>query len=100
MEGSLTIFAEKGSWKIGGEYLNVLEYQQSDAYIIKDLPAGNTANHYGAYTGSMSNHDKVYENVLEVLLHNKPVTTSAYDGFKTVDIIEKIYASATMLNNQ
>ena len=28
MEGSLTIIAEKGTIKIGGQYLNELEYQE------------------------------------------------------------------------
>src|SRR5689334_19315293 len=35
MEGSLTIFAEKGTIKIGGQYLNELEYQQIEGYKIE-----------------------------------------------------------------
>jgi len=66
MEGSLTIFAEKGTVKIGGQYLNELEYQCIENFEIKDLPLGNGPNNYGTYTGSMSNHDKVYENVAAV----------------------------------
>ena len=74
MEGSLTIFAEKGTIKIGGEYLNELEYQcVDDGLQISNLPAGNHANNYGTYTGSMSNHDKVYENLNDVLLHGGDV---------------------------
>ena len=94
MEGSLTIFGEKGTVKIGGEYLNKLEYQQINHFEIKDLPAGNPANDYGSYRGSMSNHDKVYENLLDVLLHNAPMSMSAFEGMKTVEIIEKIYRSS------
>jgi hypothetical protein len=41
MEGSLTIFGEKGTVKIGGQYLNELEYQQIDDHVISNLPAGN-----------------------------------------------------------
>ena len=41
MEGSLTIFAEKGTVKIGGQYLNELEYQNIDGYRIENLPEGN-----------------------------------------------------------
>ncbi len=94
MEGSLTIFAEKGTVKIGGQYLNELEYQSIEGYEIKDLPMGNGANNYGTYTGSMSNHDKVYENVVDVLQKGGTITTSAHEGMKTVEIIEKIYRSA------
>lgn len=94
MEGSLTIFAEKGTVKIGGQYLNELEYQLIENYKIEDLPKGNAANDYGAYTGSMSNHDKVYQNLVDVLLHNGSAYANAYDGLKTVEIIEKIYNEA------
>jgi len=94
MEGSLTIFGDKGTIKIGGQYLNELEYQQIQDYRIENLPEGNKANNYGNYTGSMSNHDKVYDNLIEVLTHNAPITTSSYEGMKTVEIIEKIYKAA------
>ena len=94
MEGSLTIFGEKGTVKIGGQYLNVLEYQHIEGTEIKDLPAGNKANDYGHYQGSMSNHDKVYENLVEVLQHNAPISANSFEGFKTVEIIEKIYQAA------
>jgi len=82
MEGSLTIFGDKGTIKIGGQYLNELEYQQIQDYRIENLPEGNKANNYGNYTGSMSNHDKVYDNLIEVLTHNAPITTSSYEGMK------------------
>lgn len=98
MEGSLTIFAEKGTVKIGGEYLNELEYQNIHGFTFKDIPAGNKANNYGTYVGSMSNHNKVYENLIEVLLHNGSISASAYDAMKTVEIIEKIYQSAQQLS--
>ncbi len=98
MEGSLTIFAEKGTVKIGGQYLNELEYQNIEGFEFKDLPKGNTANNYGQYQGSMSNHDKVYENVIEVLTNNGIISTNSFEGLKTVEIIDKIYTSANTLN--
>ena len=94
MEGSLTIFAENGTVKIGGQYLNELEYQSIEGYEIKDLPKGNTANNYGTYTGSMSNHDKVYQNVIDVLQNGAAMTTNSFDALKTVEIIHKIYSSS------
>jgi UDP-N-acetyl-2-amino-2-deoxyglucuronate dehydrogenase len=94
MEGSLTIFGERGTVKIGGQYLNELEYQSIEGYEIKDLPTGSTANHYGTYQGSMSNHDKVYQNVVNVLEGNDIISTSGFEGLKTVEIIDKIYRAA------
>lgn len=93
MEGSLTIFGEKGTVKIGGQYLNELEYQSIQDYQITNLPKGNTANNYGTYVGSMSNHDKVYQNVIDVLQAGATMTTSAFEAKKTVEIILKIYDS-------
>ncbi|NDK56310.1 Gfo/Idh/MocA family protein [Pontibacter fetidus] len=97
MEGSLTIFGEKGTVKIGGQYLNELEYQQIENYEIKDLPAGNPPNSYGQYFGSMSNHDKVYANVVDVLSNGGIIATNGFEGLKTVEIIDKIYTQAINL---
>lgn len=94
MEGSLTIFGEKGTVKIGGQYINELEYQKIENYEIKDLPPGNPPNNYGKYFGSMSNHDKVYKNVVEVLNNQGVIATNGFEGLKTVEIIDKIYTAA------
>jgi UDP-N-acetyl-2-amino-2-deoxyglucuronate dehydrogenase len=94
MEGSLTIFGEHGTVKIGGQYLNELEYQNIKDYRIENLPEGNKPNNYGNYQGSMSNHDKVYENLVQVLSNKASITTSAFEGLKTVEIIDKIYSKA------
>jgi predicted dehydrogenase len=92
MEGSLTIFGEKGTVKIGGQYLNELEYQSIEGFEIKDLPVGNTANNYGNYKGSMSNHDRIYMNLIDVMQNGASISASAFEGLKTVEIIDKIYS--------
>jgi predicted dehydrogenase len=91
MEGSITLFGSKGTVKVGGQYLNTLEYQSFEDYEISSVEEARPANDYGFYQGSMSNHDKVYENVIDVLQNNGAVATSGEDGLKTVEIIEKIY---------
>jgi UDP-N-acetyl-2-amino-2-deoxyglucuronate dehydrogenase len=94
MEGSLTIFGEDGTIKIGGQYLNELEYQNINGFKISDLPPGNPPNSYGQYTGSMSNHNMVYQNVIDVLRNNGMIGTNGFEGLKTVEIIDKIYSAA------
>lgn len=94
LEGSLTIFGEKGTVKIGGQYLNELEYQNIKDFKISDLPEGNPPNNYGQYVGSMSNHDKVYENVIDVLINKGTIGTNGFEGLKTVEIIDKIYSAS------
>jgi predicted dehydrogenase len=98
MEGSLTIFGEKGTVKIGGQYLNELEYQNIKDFKIENLPEGNKPNNYGNYVGSMSNHDKIYENVIDVLQNGATISTNSFEGLKTVEIIDKIYSSVNNIS--
>lgn len=94
MEGSITVFAENATIKIGGQYLNTIEYQRTNGFDIPELPDQNPANDYGYYQGSMSNHDQVIRNVVEALNGRSPIMTSAADGMKVVEIIERMYAAA------
>jgi UDP-N-acetyl-2-amino-2-deoxyglucuronate dehydrogenase len=91
MEGSFTVFAEKGTVKVGGQYLNELEYFNVEGIEKPKLPMGNPANGYGFYQGSMSNHDKVYENLVLALQNNAHPFANGEEGLKTVEIIEMIY---------
>lgn len=91
MEGSISIFGEKGTVKIGGQYLNELDYQNIEDYRIENLPEGRPPNNYGEYKGSMSNHELVYNNVVEVLTNHGVIATNGFEGLKTVEIIDKIY---------
>jgi predicted dehydrogenase len=91
MEGSITMFGEKGTVKIGGQYLNELEYQDISDYSIEGLKQSAGANDYGDYQGSMSNHDKVYENLVDVFYGDEEAATVGYEGLKTVEIIECIH---------
>lgn len=96
MEGSFTIFGEKGTIKIGGQYLNTLEYQNIEGREININEAGNLANDYGYYQGSMSNHDKVYDHLINALNGIDSEFASAFDGMKSVEIIEMIYKNAAL----
>jgi hypothetical protein len=97
MEGSITIFAEKGTVKIGGQYLNTIEYQQLATAALPHINITAKANDYGLYQGSMSNHDKVIQNVVDVLHHNHAVMTSAEEGRDVVRIIESMYNQAEII---
>ena len=94
MEGSITLFGKKGTVKVGGQYLNVLEYQSIEGHEIAHLAECRPANEYGFYQGSMSNHDKIFENVVDVLNGKAAIATTADEGMKTVELVERIYRSA------
>ena len=92
LESSMTIIGSKGSVKIGGQYMNEVEYCHIDGYRMPELAAANPANDYGHYKGSAANHVYVIENVVDVLKGRKSISTNALEGLKVVEIIEKIYA--------
>jgi UDP-N-acetyl-2-amino-2-deoxyglucuronate dehydrogenase len=90
-ESSLTIIGKKGTVKIGGQYMNKIEYCNIQDYQMLELPEAGPPNDYGTYTGSAANHHYVIQNVVDVLKGNKKVTTNALEGLKVVEIIERIY---------
>lgn len=92
LESSMTIISENGSLKIGGQYMNEVEYCHIKDYEMPVLSQTNPGNDYGAYKGSAANHHYVIENVVDVLKGRAPVTTNALEGLKVVDIIERIYS--------
>ena len=92
-ESSMTIVAEKGTVKIGGQYMNEVEYCEIEGYTMPELPASNPANDYGHYKGSAANHVYIIENVVDTLNGNSNISTNALEGLKVVDIIERIYQS-------
>jgi UDP-N-acetyl-2-amino-2-deoxyglucuronate dehydrogenase len=94
MEGSVTIIAEKATVKIGGQYLNQLEYLKWNKKSIPVLTKGNSANQYVNYEGSMSNHELVYKDLIAILNGSRKKYVSGEDGIKSVEIIEKIYRAA------
>jgi len=98
MEGSLTLFGEKGTVKIGGQYLNELEYFSVEGESRPLLPESRPANQYGFYEGSMSNHDKVYEHLIKALTDPSHVFINSEETLKTIEIIEKIYDSSPLLS--
>ncbi|MFN0202212.1 MAG: Gfo/Idh/MocA family protein [Bacteroidia bacterium] len=91
MESSLTIVGEKGSIKVGGQYMNEVEYCHIQDYTMPELPPSNPANDYGHYKGSAANHHHIFENVIDVLKGRNSITTNALEGLKVVEIIERIY---------
>ena len=95
LESSLTIIGEKGSVKVGGQYMDKVEYCDIKDYQMEELPPSNPPNDYGDYKGSAANHQFIFENVLDTLSGKSSVTTNALEGLKVVEIIERIYSYRT-----
>ena len=90
-ESSMTIIAEHGTVKVGGQYMNEVLYCHIDGYTMPELPEGAPPNDYGHYKGSAANHHFVIENVVDTLKERSTATTNALEGLKVVEIIERIY---------
>ncbi|MFI5148908.1 MAG: Gfo/Idh/MocA family protein [Bacteroidia bacterium] len=92
LESSLTIVGSRGSVKVGGQYMDKVEYCHIKDYQMPELAPTNPANDYGAYKGSANNHGYVIKNVTDTLKGRTTITTNALEGMKVVDIIERIYS--------
>ncbi|TAH06408.1 MAG: hypothetical protein EAZ13_09665 [Sphingobacteriia bacterium] len=92
-EGSITVLGEKGVVKIGGEYLNKVEYADIEGYEMKVKTPSAPSNHYGEYQGSMSNHGEVYKSMVDCLKKGKPYYTSPQEARATIALIKKIILS-------
>jgi UDP-N-acetyl-2-amino-2-deoxyglucuronate dehydrogenase len=92
LESSLTVIGSKGSVKIGGQYMDKVEYCHIKDYTMPELAATNPANDYGTYKGSANNHGYIIDNVIDTLKGRNTITTNALEGLKIVDIIERIYS--------
>ncbi|MBD2715021.1 Gfo/Idh/MocA family oxidoreductase [Hymenobacter sp. BT646] len=91
LESSLTVVAERGSLRLGGQYMDKVEYCHLQDYQLPTLPPTNPANDYGPYQGSAANHVQVIENVVDTIQKRGFATTNALEGMKVVEIIERIY---------
>jgi len=92
LESSITIVGSKGSVKVGGQYMEKVEYCHIKDYKLPELAPTNPANDYGPYKGSANNHHYIYENVIDTLKGASTITTNAMEGLKVIEIIERVYS--------
>jgi len=94
MESSITVMGSKGTLKVGGQYMNEVEYCHIDDYEMPKLAETNPPNDYGPFKGSAANHHYVIENVVNTLTGKGQIMTNALEGMKVVDMIERIYEAS------
>lgn len=96
-EGSITVIGENGTIKIGGQYLNKIEFWDVQSYPFpEDVQFVDKPNSYGKYQGTSSNHDKVIHDVVAALLRERHNVVEGDEGMRTIRAIEKIYQSVTL----
>ncbi len=94
-EGSFTIIGENGTIKIGGQYLNKIDFWDVQSMPLpEDIAFVDKPNAYGGkYQGTSSNHDKVINEVVADLLFERHNTVEGDEGIKTIRAIEMIYGT-------
>jgi predicted dehydrogenase len=93
-EGSMTIVGEKGTIRIGGSYLNIIDFWDIQSYPLPhDIDFIDKPNNYTKYKGTSSNHDKVIADVVSDLLDGTKKVAGWEDGHKVVEAIRMIYRS-------
>ncbi|SFI08814.1 Gfo/Idh/MocA family protein [Halpernia frigidisoli] len=92
LESSLTIIAENGSVKIGGQYMNDVEKCIIKDYQMPNLAETNKPNDYGNFKGSAQNHQYLYENIVKVMRFNEKLEITPYESIQVIKMIENIYS--------
>lgn len=91
-EGSITIIAEYGTIKIGGAYLNKIEFWDVKSFPLpENIAYVDLPNNYGKYQGSSSNHHHVFAEIIKNLSGEKSSIVEGWEGTKSIKAIEKIY---------
>jgi predicted dehydrogenase len=90
-ESSITIIAENGTVKLGGQYMNDVVYCDIKNYEMPTLTPSSPPNDYGQYKGSAANHHFVIDEVVRNMRYNSPCITTPEDGRAVVEIIENIH---------
>lgn len=88
LESSITVIAENGSLRIGGQYMERIQYCHIKDYDNSSIEAINAASAHAA-----NNHAHTIQNVIDVIRSSSAITTNALEGLKVVDMIERIYAA-------
>jgi predicted dehydrogenase len=91
MESTITIIGDKGTVKIGGQYMDKIEYFHVENMEKPDLAQSNPPNSYGNYQGSAANHSFVIVNIVRELNGEKSTIAYAEDAAASVEIIEHVY---------
>jgi len=93
MESSLTVIGSKGSIRIGGQYMNQLDYCHIADYQAPEMAPTNPPNQYPGFEGSAGNHASVWQEILAYFRGENAALATGAEGLAVVELIEQMYAS-------
>jgi UDP-N-acetyl-2-amino-2-deoxyglucuronate dehydrogenase len=95
-EGNMMVLGTNGTIKVGGPYLNKMEF-----WNVKDVPKPDIEEEVplipdenGNYKKSKSRHEDVIENVVSVLYDGGNIKTTSLAGRRSVEVMQGTYISA------
>ena len=100
IEGSISILAKNGSIKIGGKYLNKIEYCHIEGVNVKPeaFTEQTPANNYGSFQGTAANHQKVFNNLIDYKNGLSNLYYNADEASETIKMIEDAYKIMNIQN--
>jgi UDP-N-acetyl-2-amino-2-deoxyglucuronate dehydrogenase len=91
-EGSITIIAGHGTMKIGGAYLNKIEFWDVKSFPLpENIAYVDLPNNYGKYQGCSSKHHLVFKGIIKNLAGEKSSIVEGWEGTKSISAIAQIY---------
>ena len=95
MESVFTVVGEKGTVRIGGQYMDRITYFHAANQALPALEPASPPNDYGGYKGSAGNHIHVLNSIIQSLqTGNNEGIVSGEEGMQVVAIIEDMYHAA------
>ncbi len=99
VESSLTLLGSKGNIKIGGQYMEKLEYINLENPVqIPVFDQVSKVNQYEYYQGSADKHDVLLKKVIHCLENNLDPEITLKDGLRVIEFIEKATISVQSKN--
>ncbi|MGJ7031901.1 Gfo/Idh/MocA family protein [Niabella hirudinis] len=92
LESSFTVIAENGSLKIGGQYMDKVDYCHVKDYSAPNPDTLVTHSNQTAFTETSVNHRNFIYEMLYSLKSENPIQTLANDGQKVLGMIERMYS--------
>lgn len=90
IESSLTIIGSKGNVKVGGQYMEKLEFVNlDDRFEIPVFEDITKANHYKYYQGSADKHDEFLKAVVNSIINDNKPEIGLADELHVIHFIEQ-----------
>ncbi len=91
LESSMVLIGTKGTIKLGGQYMNAIEFCETEDGLSAPEMTQVQFNDYGSWAGSAANHHQFYADVARALKNQPSQLATFKEAIETVALIEEIY---------